>query len=85
MRNMCTIRIERIQNGFVLEITDPEIVKENKDKESFGKGWRDPDVKYNFDTSEDLMEFLSENIDKALPMDEYSASFDAAVKEATDG
>lgn len=84
MRNMTTIRIERVQNGYVMEITDPEIVKANKDKESYGKGWRDPDVKYSFDESSELLEFLSKNIDKALPMDEFSASFDAAVKEATD-
>lgn len=84
MRNMCTIRIERVQNGYVMEITDPEIVKQNRDKESYGKGWRDPDVKYTFDEASELLEFLTKNIDKALPMDEYDASFDAAVKEASD-
>ena len=84
MRQMCTIRIERVQNGYVMEITDPDIVKANKGKESYGKGWRDPDVKYTFEESDDLVEFLRKNIDKALPMDEYDSSFDAAVKEITD-
>lgn len=84
MRNTCTIRIERVQNGYVMEITDPDIVKANKDKESYGKGWRDPDVKYTFEDSGELLGFLKKNIDKALPMGEYEASFDAAVKEITD-
>lgn len=85
----CSIRIERLQNGYNVRITDPEIVKQNnKRNESKGDGccapWKDPQVTYAFSTKEEVSKFVIDNIDKALPVDEYSSTFDKAAKEATD-
>ncbi len=90
----CDIRIQRHQNGFTVRITDPAIVKANRerDKQRSSKSsgeccpsteWRDPQVSYAFTTRDEVSTFIKENIDKALPVDEFSSSFDAAVKETT--
>lgn len=87
MYNDCTIRIERLQNGYTVRMTDPEIRKKNHERDK-GDGccspaWEDPDVSYAFTTKEEAIKFITENIDKALPEDEYSSSFDKAVKGTT--
>ena len=83
----CTIWIKRLQNGYTLRITDPEIVKQNKARTNTkdgccAPGWKDPEVEYAFDGADQLVEFLEANLEKALPVDDYTASFDAAVKES---
>lgn len=88
MHGTCNIAIKRLQNGYVLRMTDPEIVKENENRArqkdgSMSGRWRDPEVEFVFDDRDEILKFLNDNIDKALPMDEYSSSFDKAVKEAT--
>ncbi len=88
----CDIRIQRHQNGFTVRITDPKIVKANRERDKVRSSrssdsccpsteWRDPQVSYAFTTREEVSAFIKENIDKALPTDEFSSSFDAAVKE----
>jgi len=84
----CTIRIERLQNGYNVRITDPEIVKQNNKRDRASKGecqpWKDPQVSYAFTTSSEVINFIKANIDKALPVDEFSSSFDKAAKEDLD-
>lgn len=81
----CTIRIERLQNGFNVRITDPAIVKKNEKRRESKEGccepWQDPQVSYAFSTSEEVVNFVKENIDKALPVDEYSSTFDKAAED----
>jgi hypothetical protein len=82
----CNIRIGRTQNGYLVTITDPKIVKQNNERDRKSDccaPWQDPDVKYSFETKEAVATFISENIDKALPVDEYMSTFDKAAKEAT--
>lgn len=79
----CTIRIERAANGFEVEMTDPKIAAENK-KTGPDKPWKDPCVSYVFKTSAEVVSFLQKNLEKAIPMDEYSSSFDAALEEEDD-
>lgn len=81
----CNISIERTQNGFLVRITDPKIVKQNQtgDKSSdCCAPWQDPQVKYSFEDEKGVIKFITDNIDKALPVDEYSSTFDKAAKEA---
>lgn len=80
-------RIERLNNGFEVEMKDPEIVKANNKRS--GKSnepapWKDPYVSFAFTTKEEVLKFLEKNLDKALPDDTYSTSFDAAVAEDDD-
>ena len=70
-------RIERLKNGYEVELKDPKLVKANR-----GPGaYRDPMVSYAFNTVEDVLKFLKKNLDKALPDDEFSSSFDEAATE----
>lgn len=81
----CTIRIERTQNGFLVSMTDPEIVKKNdtrNTKDGCCAPWQDPNVKYSFEDKAGVITFITENIDKALPVDEYSSVFDKAAKDS---
>lgn len=75
------IRIERAVNGYEVEMTDPKIAAENRKPNS---RWKDPEVCFVFKTVEEVLGFLKSNLDKALPMDEYETSFDAALKESED-
>ena len=87
MLSDCTIRIRRLQNGFTVGITDPAIVKANDErKTSNGEcaPWRDSEVTYTFETSEEAVSFISENISKAFPQDEFSSTFDKAAKDTKD-
>jgi len=77
----CIVRIERMANGYEVEITDPEIVKAN---ESSKDKWRDPNVSYAFKTPREVVTFLSRNLEKALPLDDYTTSFDKAANEEED-
>jgi hypothetical protein len=85
----CDIRIQKQQNGYTVRITDPAIVKANRERDKTGKSdsccpsseWRDPQVSYAFSKREEVIDFIVENIDKALPIDEFKSTFDKAVKE----
>jgi hypothetical protein len=84
----CDISIQKHQNGYTVRITDPALVKSNRErKDSKSDGccvseWKDPQVSYAFTTRDEVTDFIKNNIDKALPVDEYSSTFDKAVKEA---
>ena len=78
-----SIRIERLQNGYEVTMKDPDIVKANN--ASSGKSgpcaYKDPNLEYAFTTSKEVMDFVKANIDKALPVDEYSDAFNVAAEE----
>lgn len=83
----CDIRIQRHQNGYTVRITDPAKVKANRERDkNRGKDgccvseWQDPQVSYAFTTRDEVTTFIKDNIDKALPDDEFSSTFDAVVK-----
>jgi recombinational DNA repair protein RecT len=76
------VRIERLTNGFEVEIRDPEIEKANRKptKGSEIGRWRDPWKSYAFKTAAEVSAFLT----KALPKmtsddDEFGTAFDKAA------
>lgn len=75
--------IERMANGYEVEITDPDIVKANRNSGP-NKPWRNPKVSYGFKTVDEVLAFLKKNLDKALPADEYGSSFELASQEDDD-
>jgi len=83
----CTIRIERLANGYTVRMTDPTIVEKNKKREGARKPdapyppWQDPEVTLAFETPKAVLQFLRDNLEKALPTDEYETSFTKALKE----
>lgn len=89
MISSCSIRIEKIANGYTVSMDDPEIVKANRARDmskAGSKPWRDPNVKHAFKDDASVIAFISKNIGKMLPSggDEYASSFDAAVAEDDD-
>lgn len=74
----CVAKIEKAANGYEVEMTDPKIAAANAKP---GARWRDPEVSFVFKTVEEVLGFLKTNLDKAVPIDEYGTSFDAAAKE----
>lgn len=84
----CNIRIERLVNGYTIEMTDPELVKKNNKRDTKGASscapWVDPNVTLMFETAEEIIKFLTDNIEKVLPSDEFETSFTRALKEEVD-
>lgn len=70
-------RIERLENGYEVELFDPEIDKEN----SKNKTYNDPFRGYAFESLDAVIAFLKENLDKARKKDDYGDAFKSAVKE----
>lgn len=84
---MSCIRIEREANGYTVSVTDPKIVSQNSKRDNNGKGpytpYKDPQKTYIFKNVKEVTDFVTKNIDAALPADDYSSAFDVAV--ATEG
>jgi len=78
--------IERIRNGFEVTVTDPKIVKQNNTRDKNGYApYKDPQVEYGFKNVKEVLTFLEANLEKALPAESYSSTFDSAVAAATEG
>lgn len=70
----CRVVIERVANGYEVEVYEPASDK----KDSL---MMDRKKEYVFKTVDEVLSFLTKNLDKALPADEYDSAFDAAVDE----
>ncbi len=83
----CVVKIEKLANGYEVELSDPAIVKQNAARDNSKgpyKPWKDPKVGYAFKSVQEVCAFLEKNLDKALPLDEYGSAFDSAVAETDD-
>lgn len=86
----CCVRIERMANGYTVCVKDPAIVKANN-KRGNGDGpcapYKDPERQYIFKTVTEVNDFLTKNLDKALPAivaeDSFESSFDKAAEAAS--
>lgn len=81
------IRISCAQNGYIVEITDPDIKSDNASANLMKGGktvpWRDPNVKFTFETPPEVAKFITTNIGKMFPdsnQTAYSKAFDLAAK-----
>lgn len=79
----CRVVIERVANGYEVEVTDPKIAK-NSGAMPIDGPYRSSEKEYVFKTVDEVLTFLTKNLDKALPADEYDSSFDEAVAEDED-
>lgn len=79
----CRVVIERKVNGYEVEVTDPEIKAKNNGPMPVGE-YRSAEKEYVFKTVDEVLTFLTKNLDKALPADEYDSSFDEALAEDED-
>ena len=75
------LRIECIDNGYVVCAKDPKIVKANKKPGRYNDPW----CEYAFPTIEKALKWIKEHIDDLEPEeDEYASSFEKAVDEDGD-
>lgn len=80
MMGQMLARIERAENGFSVEMCDPAIKKRNDDSDG---DYKDPYVTFVFKTTAEVTAFLDENLDAAMPMDDFATSFTEAAKESS--
>lgn len=71
-------RIERLENGYEVELFDLETEKEN----SKSKTYRNPYKSYAFESTEAVLEFLKENLEKSKKSDDYGDAFKKAASTA---
>jgi hypothetical protein len=78
---MNSIRIERAQNGFCVYMQDPAIIAKNNKSDG---PWEDPEVEFVFDDKDEVIAFITKNLDKIIPdkKDDFATSFDLAVGES---
>lgn len=85
------VKIGRAQNGFMISMNDPKIVAANKKRDLSRSNrdtiepYRDPERVYVFDDIKELTTFIEQNLETALPKDDFSSSFDAAAAAASSG
>lgn len=77
----CILRVEKLTNGYEVEIADPKITADNAKPKS---SWQDPWKGYSFRSAEEVATFVGATLDKLSPPsaeDEFSAAFKAATSE----
>lgn len=82
------IRIERLENGFTVEMDDPAIIKKNRERDNASsKGpyqpWVDPSRKFAFKDEKAVIAFITKNVKKIVPetKTDFASSFDLAAKD----
>jgi hypothetical protein len=79
----CCIRIEKLANGFTVEMKDPAICKANAKRDAMRSNvvtpWRDPWKTFVCNDEASLLKFLKANLSKAVAEgDDYECSFNTA-------
>lgn len=75
-----SIRIEVLENGYTVEVRDPDIDAANKKPKS---EWESPWKTYAFSTPEEVKTFVGEHLDKLLPPPDADTEFSSAFNAAT--
>ena len=83
MSDDCIVRIEKLTNGYEVEIRDQKAAEKNKTK-SEPYRYVDPWKSFAFKTEAEVVAFLSKNLSKATPDNEFSHNFDVAAAEDDD-
>ncbi|MHB0965280.1 MAG: hypothetical protein ACYC36_02390 [Bellilinea sp.] len=72
----CILRVEKLANGYEVEILDPKIQEENKKPKS---EWKSPWVGYAFTSAEEVKTFVGLHLDNLKPEpsddDQYGMEF----------
>lgn len=74
------LRVEKLENGFEVEIYDEKIAeKNNKPKSSYESPWK----AYAFTTAAEVVKFVSKHLDglPKSPQDEFNDAASEAFKE----
>lgn len=79
----CIVRIEKLDNGYEVEIRDQKAVKKNQSKDGLSR-YVNPWRSFAFKNEAEVVTFLTKNLSKATPDNEFSHSFDVAAAEDDD-
>lgn len=80
-----SIRIERERSGYRVCVTDPDILKANREADKAkdsNYSWLNPNVEFEFETKAQVLKFVESAMDIALPAEDYSTAFDKFAKQA---
>ena len=82
----CILKIEKLENGYEVEIVDPDIREANSKPSKSGKyvPYEDPWKGFAFTDVDSMLKFIKEKIPALHPLDEdeeYSEAFATSVKE----
>lgn len=82
------VMVKRLANGYNITAKDPKIVAANKkrdaepyDSKKGREPYRDPEKTYTFKNLKEVTDWLTANLETALPKDTYESAFDKAAKE----
>lgn len=74
------LRIEKLENGYEVEICDPKVMeKNNKPKSNYESPWKG----YAFTTAEEVKTFVGEHLDSLKPPPDADTEYSEAFKQAT--
>ncbi len=72
-------RIEKLENGYEVEVCDPAVDKANKNPKT---PWKDPWKHYAFSTSKEVIAFLTKVLDDLKPpKDDMATNFQRATED----
>lgn len=78
----CVARIDKLINGYTVEIYDEKVAEENRKPKS---DWKDPWKEYAFSTADEVKDFIGKHLDALKPAPaadvEYADAFKAATAE----
>lgn len=74
------VRVEKLQNGYEVEVCDPDIVKANNKPKS---AYMDPWKGYAFTTAKEVTDFLTKVMDTLEPDngDDMGTNFQRAIED----
>ena len=76
------LRIEKLENGYEVEICDPKIMESNRKPKS---NWQDPWKGYAFVTADEVKDFVGKQLDSLKPPPDADEEYSDAFKQATAG
>lgn len=81
----CSVRIEKLENGFEVEVRDTKIEEANRKPSKKGEvtPWKDPWKAYAFSTSQEVVEFIGKHLN-SLPKSPQEEFNDAAAEAFKD-
>lgn len=80
MSGDCILRVEKLENGYEVEICDESIRASNEKPKS---NWQDPWKGYAFTTADEALEFITKHLATLKPPPDAATEYSSAFKNAT--
>jgi hypothetical protein len=80
MGGNCVLRVDKLENGYEVEICDEAIRLANEKPKT---SWQDPWKGYAFTTAEEALAFITTHLEKLKPPPDAATEYSTAFKNAT--